>query len=87
MKRNYGDLPRYKPMPEDIILKDVYGQWVHTNDGRNLSGRIADDAKCNMWWCKIPLILARKYNSPGGKMGGIFMRTLINELRGVWAHR
>ena len=27
----------YTPTPEDILLREVCGDWVHTNDSRHLS--------------------------------------------------
>ena len=38
-----GDVPRYVPIPEDLRLREVYGDWVHGNLGTHLDGGIADD--------------------------------------------
>ena len=71
----------------DIRLRYVYGDWVHTNYGGHLSGRIMDDAKWQTWWQEISLMPVIKYNAPRVNTGRRFVRALINELRRVRAHR
>ena len=34
----YWDVPRYAPTPEDLRLREVYGDWVHGNPGTHLDG-------------------------------------------------
>ena len=36
-----GDLPEYVPTGEDRQIGEVYGDWVHSNDGAHLSGGVA----------------------------------------------
>ena len=38
-----GDLLGYNPTPEDLQIKEVYGDWVQVKAGDNLHGGIADD--------------------------------------------
>ena len=40
-----GDEPGYNPTPEDLRLREVYGDWVHGNPGTHLDGGITDDGK------------------------------------------
>ena len=37
-----GDLPGYVPMGEDRWIREVYGDWLHSNNGSYLSGWIKD---------------------------------------------
>ena len=39
-----GDEPGYTPIPEDLCLWEVFGEWVHANPGIHLDGGIGDDA-------------------------------------------
>ena len=34
------DITSHRPTPEDPRLREVYGYWVHTNNGGHLSGGI-----------------------------------------------
>ena len=38
-----GDLLRYVPTGEDQRIRDIYGDWVHSNDGAHLSKGVQDD--------------------------------------------
>ena len=41
-----GDVPGYVPTPEDLCLREVYGDWVHGNPGTHLpAGSIV-----SVWW-------------------------------------
>ena len=31
-----GDVPEYQPTPEDLCLREVYRDWVHTNPDTHL---------------------------------------------------
>ena len=33
-----GDVPGYVPTPEELRLREVYGDWVHGNPGTHLRG-------------------------------------------------
>ena len=39
-----GDLPGYMPTEVNMKLKEVYGNYLHQNDGSHLDGGILDDA-------------------------------------------
>jgi hypothetical protein len=39
-----GDLPGYEVTVTDLKLMDVYGDYIHQNDGSQLDGDIKDDA-------------------------------------------
>ena len=38
-----SDVPGYVPTPEDLRLREVYGDWVHENLGTHLEGGVAND--------------------------------------------
>ena len=40
-----GDVPGYVPTPEDLRLREVYGDWVHQNPGTHLDGGISEDGR------------------------------------------
>ena len=39
-----GDVPGYKSTPEDLRIREVYGDWVHANPGMHLDGVVRDDS-------------------------------------------
>ena len=39
-----GDVPGYNPTPEDLRLREVYGDWVHENPGTHLDGGVRDNS-------------------------------------------
>ena len=41
-----GDLTGYVPTGEDRHIKDVYREWVHSNNGAHLSGGVKADQEC-----------------------------------------
>ena len=71
----------YIPTIEDLFLREVYGDWVHTNDGGNLSGGIVDGAIWQDRWRDLSMIPAQCHDAPGGEMGRRFMRMMGTELR------
>ena len=38
-----GYVPGYVPTPEDLRLREVYGDWVHGNLGTHLDGGVTED--------------------------------------------
>ena len=45
-----GDVLRNVLTPEDLRLREVYGEWVHGNPGTHLDGGFADDSAWQAWW-------------------------------------
>ena len=45
-----GDMPGYAPNPEDLHLREFYGDWVHGNLGTHLDGGIPEDGLWQGWW-------------------------------------
>ena len=75
-----GDEPGYNPTPEDLLLWEVYGDWVNANPGTHLDGSIRDDLAWQAWWHDLAVILSRRYDAPIGRVGSGFVRTLGVEL-------
>ena len=45
-----GDVPGYVPTPEDLRLREVYGDWVHGNPGTHLDVGVKEDGLWKGWW-------------------------------------
>ena len=45
-----GDVPGYVLTPEDLRLREVYGDWVHGNLGTHLDGGVKEDGLWQGWW-------------------------------------
>ena len=78
-----GDNPGYNPTPEDLRLRDVYGDWVHVNPGTHLYNGISKNATWQAWWRDLAVMTSRRYDAPSGRVGRRFVGTLGDELRGV----
>ena len=78
-----GDKLGYTPTTEDLRIQEVYGDWLHTNPGTHLDGGIGDDTEWQAWWRDLGVIPSRRYDTPSGKVGRLFVRTLGGELCGV----
>ena len=55
------DDPGYNPTPEELRIQEVYGDWVHSNPGTHLDGRIKDDGKWQGWWRDLAVMSLRRY--------------------------
>ena len=64
-----GDLPGAEVSAADLKLMDVYGDYIHQNDGSHLDGGIKDDAVWQARWAKLIVLPAQRYNAPGGPVG------------------
>ena len=78
-----GDVPGYAPNPEDLRLREVYGDWVHGNPGTHLDGGILEDRMWQGWWRDLAVMPPRQYDAPSGKVGRRFVNVLAMELRGI----
>ena len=45
-----GDVPGYILTPEDLRLREAYGDWVHGNPGTHLDGGVVDNGTWQGWW-------------------------------------
>ncbi len=78
-----GDLPGAVVSAADLKLMDVYGDYIHQNDGSHLDGGIVDDAVWQARWAKLIVLPAQRYNAPGGPVGRRFVRMLAEEMSGI----
>ena len=76
-------MPGYIPIPEDLSLREFYGDWVHGNPGTHLDIRVADNGAWQEWWRDLAVMPSRQYESPIRKVGRRFVNALVGELRGV----
>ena len=77
------DVTGYTPVLEDLRLWEVYRDWVHTNPGTHLYGRIGDGETWQEWWRDLTVIPSQRYDAPIRKVGRHFLVALVGELRGV----
>ena len=78
-----GDVPGYTPNPEDLRLREVYGDWVHENPGTHLDGVVADNSAWQAWWRGLAVMPSRRYDAPSGKFGRWFIGMLGADMQGV----
>ena len=62
-------MPGYIPTPEDLRLREVYGDWVNGNPGTHLDGGVKYDLEWQAWWRDLALMPLRRYDAPSGKFG------------------
>ena len=54
-----GDVLGYVPTPEDLRLREIYGDWVHGNPGTHLDGGVAEDGLWQGWWSDLAVMPPR----------------------------
>jgi hypothetical protein len=80
-----ADLSGFVPAPVDHLLKAVYGDWPHHNDGCHLDGGVNGDVVWQRRWRRIADLSSTHYSVPKGKVGRRFINILVLEFRGVQA--
>ena len=65
------------------MLKGVYGDFLHHNNGSHLDGGVADDAIWQRRWRQLAAQSASWYAMPSGAVGRRFTAILDAEWRGV----
>jgi hypothetical protein len=78
-----GDLPGATITDADRKLLEVYGDYIHQNDGTHLDGGIQDDAVWQEYWRKLVTLPPQRYDVPSGPIGRRFVRLLTKELEGI----
>jgi hypothetical protein len=63
-----GDLPGATILDADRKLLEVYGDYIHQNDGTHLDGCIKDDAVWQAHWRKLVALPCQRYYAPGEKV-------------------
>jgi hypothetical protein len=82
-----GDLPGVTASDADRKLMEVYGDYIHQNDGSHLDGGIKDDAVWQEHWRKLVILPPQRYDSPSGPVGRRFVRLLTKELEGIHSRK
>ena len=78
-----GYVPGYTSTPENLRLREVYGDWIHANPGTHLDGGVRDDSAWKAWWRDLAVMPSRRFDTPSGRFRRKFVRTLGKELKGV----
>ena len=78
-----GNVPGYQPTLEDLRLREIYRDWVHTNPGTHLDGGVRNDSAWQAWWLDLAVMPSRRYDALSGKVGRRFVGTLREEMKGV----
>ena len=73
----------YVPTPEDLRLREVYGDWVHGNPGTHLDGGVKEDGLWQGWWRDLAVMPPHRYEAPSGEVWRRFVNALAEELRGI----
>ena len=75
-----GNVPGYVLTPENLRLREVYGDWFHRNQGTHLDGGVKDDSVWQAWWHDLAVMPLRRYDAPSGMVGRKFVGTLGEEM-------
>ena len=78
-----GDLPGYDITAVDRKLMEVYGDYVHQNDGAHLDGGVMDDDVWQKRWKSLASLPRIHYHIPSGKVGRRYVTMLSTELEGI----
>ena len=78
-----GDEPGYTLTPEDLHLREVYGDRVHVNHGTHLDGGVREDSEWQAWWRDLAVMPLRCYDAPSGRVGRRFVGAVGQSLRGA----
>jgi hypothetical protein len=78
-----GDLPGAVISEADLKLLDVYGDYIHQNDGTQLDGGVKDDGAWQERWQKLIALPSQGYDVPSGAVGKRFVNILVLELEGI----
>ena len=78
-----GYMPGYVSTGKERQIKEVYGDWVHSNDRVHLSGGVKANQEWKDRWRTLVVMPARRYDTPSGRVGRRSVQVLVAELAGV----
>ena len=78
-----ADLPDFTPERAHLLLREVYGDFPHHNDGSHLDGGVTDNAIWERPWRRLSAQSASWYSTPTGAVGHRFTAILAVEWQGV----
>ena len=70
-------------MRAHLSLQEVYGDFLHHNDGTHLVEGVSDDTTWQSFWRQLAAQSASWYSTSPGKVGRCFTAVLDVERRGV----
>ena len=73
------DLPDFTPERTHLLLRGVYGDFPHYNNGLHLDGGVTDDAIWKRRWSRLAAQLASWDTTPSGEVGRHFTAILSAE--------
>ena len=82
-EREDGDVPGSSLSDADQKMDKVYGDHVHQNPGKHLTGGIADDALWQERWLQLASFPSHAYDVPSGAVGKRFVERVAEELKGI----
>ena len=71
-----ADLPDFTPESSRLLLREVYGDFPHHNNGSHLYRGVANDAIWQHRWCRLTAQSASLYTMPTGSVGSHFTAIL-----------
>ena len=78
-----GDLQGFTHVRAHLSLWEVYGDFLHHNNGTDLSGGDPDNTTWKIHWRRLYVQSTSWYSTPPGKVGSWFTAVLAAEWRGV----
>ena len=74
-----ADLRDFTPERAHLLLREIYRDFPHHNDGSHLDRGVANNAIWQRCWRRIATQSARWYDTPLGEVGCRFMAILAVE--------
>ena len=71
-----ADLPDFTPERAHLLLKGVYGDFPHNNDGSHLNGGFEDNDLWQRCWRQVSAQSASWYGAPSRSVGSSFTKIL-----------
>jgi hypothetical protein len=65
------------------MMNEVYGDHVHHNPGKHLTGGVTNDSVWQDYWRHLVIYQSSNYDVPKGKVGKQFLALLTMELNGI----
>ena len=78
-----ADQPDFAPESAHLLLQELYGDYLHHNNGSHLDGGVVDNAIWKRCWWWLAAQLASWYTTPSGTVGHQFTAILAEEWQGV----
>ena len=70
-------VPGYVPTPEELCLREVYGDWARGNLSTHLNRGVKEDGLWQGWWRDPVVMPPCQYEAPIGEVGRRFVNALM----------